>query len=76
MQGDISAVIQMAWEDRTSFETIKNRFGLSEADVVRFMRNELTLGSTVVWRMLSIGPHDSTSRAYKYGYELSRYQNC
>ena len=23
--GDISAVIQMAWEDRTSFDTIKER---------------------------------------------------
>jgi hypothetical protein len=28
--GDVSAVIQMAWEDRTSFETIKERVGVSE----------------------------------------------
>jgi len=29
-EGDISHVIQMAWEDRTSFETIKDRVGLTE----------------------------------------------
>ena len=50
-QGDISAVIQMAWEDRTSFETIQERFGLSESDVVRLMRQELNPGSFVVWRI-------------------------
>jgi len=50
-QGDISAVIQMAWEDRTSFETIQERFGLSESHVVRLMRQELNPGSFVVWRV-------------------------
>lgn len=49
--GDISAVIQMAWEDRTSFETIQERFGLSESDVVRLMRQELNPGSFVAWRI-------------------------
>ena len=29
--GDVSAVIQMAWEDRTTFETIYERVGLSES---------------------------------------------
>jgi uncharacterized protein (TIGR03643 family) len=50
-QGDISAVIQMAWEDRTSFETIHERIGLSESDVIRLMRSELNPGSFIVWRM-------------------------
>ena len=49
--GDISAVIQMAWEDRTSFETIHERIGLSESDVIRLMRSELNPGSFIVWRM-------------------------
>ena len=43
-QGDISAVIQMAWEDRTTFETIHERIGLSESDVIRLMRSELYRG--------------------------------
>ena len=49
--GDISVVIQMAWEDRTSFETIHERTGLSESDVVQLMRSELNPGSFILWRM-------------------------
>ncbi len=48
--GDISAVIQMAWEDRTSFETIKERVGLSESEVIRLMRRELNASSYRLWR--------------------------
>lgn len=49
--GDISAVIQMAWEDRTSFETIQERIGLTESEVIRLMRHELNPGSYKLWRM-------------------------
>ena len=49
--GDMSAVIQMAWEDRTSFETIQERLGLSEPDVIRLMRSELNPSSFKLWRM-------------------------
>ena len=49
--GDISAVIQMAWEDRTSFETIQERIGLTEPEVVRLMRSELNPSSFQLWRM-------------------------
>jgi uncharacterized protein (TIGR03643 family) len=53
--GDISAVIQMAWEDRTTFETIQERTGLSEADVIRLMRHELTPSSFKMWRKRMAG---------------------
>ena len=49
--GDISAVIQMAWEDRTTFETIYERVGLMESDVIRLMRAELNPSSFRLWRM-------------------------
>ena len=49
--GDVSAVIQMAWEDRTSFESIHERLGLSEPDVIRLMRSELNPSSFKLWRM-------------------------
>ena len=49
-EGDISAIIQMAWEDRTSFETIQERMGWSEADVIRLMRHELQPNSFRMWR--------------------------
>jgi uncharacterized protein (TIGR03643 family) len=49
--GDVSAVIQMAWEDRTTFETIYERMGLSEPEVVHLMRAELNPSSFRLWRM-------------------------
>jgi len=48
--GDVSAVIQMAWEDRTSFETIFERTGITEAGVIKIMRAELTASSFKMWR--------------------------
>ncbi len=48
--GDRSAVIQMAWEDRTAFETIQARLGISEPEVIRLMRAELTPRSFKMWR--------------------------
>lgn len=49
-EGDISAIIQMAWEDRTAFETIEERMGWSEADVIRLMRRELLPKAFRLWR--------------------------
>lgn len=48
--GDISAVIQMAWEDRTTFETIRERIGISESTIVKIMRAELKPDSFKLWR--------------------------
>lgn len=48
--GDISAVIQMAWEDRTSFEFIQERSGLAEPEVIRLMRHMLKPRSYQMWR--------------------------
>jgi uncharacterized protein (TIGR03643 family) len=49
-QKDIDRIIEMAWEDRTSFESIKIQFGLSEADVIKLMRKELKRSSFNMWR--------------------------
>lgn len=46
----INAIIRMAWEDRTSFEEIHSRSGLSEAEVIRIMRSELKPSSFRLWR--------------------------
>ncbi len=40
----------MAWEDRTPFEAIEVQFGLSEKEVIRLMRNEMTVKSFKMWR--------------------------
>lgn len=47
---DIDRVIEMAWEDRTPFEAIKIQFGLSEAEVIHLMRNQLKPTSWRRWR--------------------------
>lgn len=49
--GDVSAAIQMAWEDRTTFETIQERIGLTEPEVIALMRAELNPSSFRLWRM-------------------------
>lgn len=50
-EGDISAVIQMTWEDRTTFESIKDRVVLTESEVVRLMRRQLNSSSYQLWRI-------------------------
>ncbi|MDH4479704.1 MAG: TIGR03643 family protein [Rhodoferax sp.] len=49
--GDVAALIQMAWEDRTSFETIEERLGVGESEVIRVMRSALKPSSFKLWRM-------------------------
>ena len=47
---EANAVVRMAWEDRTTFDQIKERIGLCEADVIKIMRRELKLSSFRLWR--------------------------
>lgn len=45
-----SRVIEMAWEDRTTFEAIEHSYGLNETDVIKLMRQELKPASFRLWR--------------------------
>lgn len=47
---DVSRVIEMAWEDRTPFESIALQFGLNEGAVIALMRRELKPNSFRLWR--------------------------
>ena len=47
---NVSRVIRYAWEDRTSFEEIEARTGLTEAQVIKVMRRELKPSSFRLWR--------------------------
>ena len=47
---EINRIIQMAWEDRTSFDAIKRQFGISEAGVIALMRREMKASSFRMWR--------------------------
>ena len=42
---DLDRIIEMAWEDRTSFEAIAYQFNLSEQDVISLMRKNMKASS-------------------------------
>ncbi len=46
----IDRIIEMAWEDRTTFEAIKYQFKLSESQVIEVMRREMKASSFRMWR--------------------------
>ena len=47
---DIDRIIEMAWEDRTTFEAIQFQFGLTEQQVISLMRNQMHPKSFRNWR--------------------------
>ena len=47
---DIDRIIEMAWEDRTTFDAITFQFGISEKEVIELMRRNLKPGSWRLWR--------------------------
>ena len=49
-EADRSRLIEMAWEDRTPFEMIRLQYGLTEAAVIDFMRNNMKKSSFRMWR--------------------------
>ncbi|WP_228522578.1 TIGR03643 family protein [Methylophilus sp. 14] len=54
-EGDISRIIEMAWEDRTPFEAIEHQFGLRQAEVIAVMRQHLKRGAFISWRTRTRG---------------------
>ncbi len=46
----IDRIIEMAWEDRTSFEAIALQFGLQEKQVIALMRQQMKPSSFRMWR--------------------------
>ena len=65
----IDRIIEMAWEDRTSFEAIQYQFGLSESDVIALMRKEMKSSSFRMWRKRVSGrktKHAATSSSYRF----------
>ena len=43
-------IIEMVWEDRTTFDSISMQFGLKEQEVIELMRLELKSSSFKRWR--------------------------
>ncbi|WP_262496710.1 TIGR03643 family protein [Flavobacterium alvei] len=47
---DKDRIIEMAWEDRTTFDSILLQFGLKEQEVIELMRMEMKPSSFRMWR--------------------------
>ena len=49
-KSDLSRIIEMAWDDKTSFEAIKLNFQCTEREVINLMKMTLKRGSYKKWR--------------------------
>ncbi|MBC7968478.1 MAG: TIGR03643 family protein [Fuerstia sp.] len=69
---DIDRIIQMAWEDRTSFDSIRGQFGLSPGEVIKLMRQELSSRSFKLWRKRTAGRR--TKHKALRGFQIGRFR--
>ncbi|MEI7460249.1 MAG: TIGR03643 family protein [Pirellula sp.] len=69
---DIDRIIQMAWEDRTSFDVIRTQFGLTPGEVIAVMRRELKPSSFQLWRARTSGR--KTKHVALRGFEVGRFR--
>jgi len=54
-QQQLDRIIEMAWEDRTSFEVIKIQFDINQDEVIKIMRSTLKSKSFKIWRQRTKG---------------------
>ena len=76
-KSDISRIIEMAWEDRTTFDAIESQFGISEQEVKKLMRGNLKSSSYKLWRKRVNGRKTKhlTKRNFTVGRHKSYDQN-
>lgn len=71
---EIDRLIEMAWEDRTPFEAIEFQFGLSESQVIKFMRLQLKESSFKLWRK-RVNSGISSKHLKKRSDEIKRFKS-
>jgi uncharacterized protein (TIGR03643 family) len=69
---DIDRIVEMAWEDRTTFDAIESQFGVPEKDVIKLMREEMKLSSWKMWRARVQGR--ATKHAQRRSEEVDRFK--
>ena len=65
----IDRIIEMAWEDRTTFDAIEFQFGIKEKDVIKIMRLHMKASSFKLWRRRVSGrktKHQATSHCNRF----------
>lgn len=69
----LDRIIQMAWEDRTTFDAIEEQFGLKEKDVIKLMRREMKPSSFKMWRKRVTGRN--TKHEKKREFTVGRFKS-
>lgn len=71
-ENDKNRLIEMAWQDRTSFDAIEKLYGLKENDVIKMMRSLMKKSSFVMWRKRMHGR--KTKHLKKLEHKPTRFQ--
>ncbi len=71
-ESDKNRLIEMAWQDRVSFDTIKELYGFTENEVKNMMRDLLKRSSFKMWRKRVQGR--ATKHKLKVSYKTTRFQ--
>jgi uncharacterized protein (TIGR03643 family) len=69
----LDRILEMAWEDRTTFEAIELQFGLQEKQVIALMRREMKPSSFRMWRERVTGRQ--TKHAAKRDFIAGRFKS-
>ncbi len=75
---DTDRIIEMAWEDRTSFDAIQLQFGATEQQVIKLMRKEMKLSNFKLWRERVQGrrtKHAKPGEEYSLRFKCSRQKH-
>ena len=72
-QSDIDRIIEMAWEDRTTFDAIESQYGLKEQEVKELMRENLKSSSYKLWRKRVYGR--KTKHLAKRDFTVGRHKS-
>ncbi len=70
----IDRIIEMAWEDRTTFDAIFWQFGIREQEVIQLMRSELKPSSFKLWRKRVQGRKTKHEMKRNYGAKQARFK--
>jgi uncharacterized protein (TIGR03643 family) len=72
-EADLSRIIEMGWEDRTTFEAIEAQFGINQDGVIKIMRANLKRNSFKLWRERTHG--QTTKHKELRSHDVKRHQS-
>lgn len=70
---DVDRIVRMGWEDRSTFEAIEKQFGLTENQVVKLMRTQLSSSAFERWRR-RVHEQGRLKHETKRGFKTTRFK--